>query len=83
VNFLTITQVARLLARPRMWAWRHVRDGDFGPARWSGLGWIVQRAAVEKFVGQKFTDTQIRAAIDPGCIIPAVATNKTTLETVT
>ena len=72
MNFLTVTQVARLLARPRVWVWRHVRDGAFGPSRWSGLGWIVERAAVEKFVGQKFTDTQIRAAIDPGCTIPAI-----------
>jgi hypothetical protein len=63
-----------------MWAWRHVRDGAFGPSRWSGLGWIVERAAVEKFVGQKFTDTQIRAAIDPGCAIPAIAAAGSPLE---
>jgi hypothetical protein len=82
VNFLTVTQVASLLARHRIWVWRHVRDGTFGPSRWSGLGLIVERAAVEKFVGQKFTDTQIRAAIDPGCAIPAIATTKTIPESV-
>jgi hypothetical protein len=65
-----------------MWAWRHVRAGNFGPARWSGLSWVVERAAVEKFVGQKFTDTQIRAAIDPGRTIPAIADNEAILETV-
>jgi hypothetical protein len=78
---LTAPQVGRLLARPRAWAWLHVRVGDFGPARRAGRCWCVDLADVENFAGGKFTDAQILAAVNPGYAIPAIAAAGNPLET--
>jgi hypothetical protein len=79
---LTPPQVGRLLARPRAWAWLHIRVGDFGPARRAGRAWCVDLADVEAFAGGKFSDAQIFAAVNPGCVVPAVAATESILETV-
>lgn len=62
---LTPPQVGRLLARQRVWAWHHVKAGDFGPCVRIGRAWHVDLAAVEEFAGVKFTPAQIAAAIHP------------------
>jgi hypothetical protein len=80
---LTPPQVGRLLARPRAWAWVHVRAGDFGSVhRTGGNGrtWCVDLAGVENFAGGKFTDGQILAAVNPGCAIPAISAADNLLE---
>jgi len=55
--------IARLLGRPRMWAYRQVEADRFGPilyrrGRWS----YVSLAAVEAYAGHTFTPAQLLAA---------------------
>jgi hypothetical protein len=55
--------IARLLGRPRMWAFRQVNAARFGPilyrcGRWS----YVSLATVEAYAGHNFTSAQLLAA---------------------
>lgn len=60
---ITAPMVARLLGRPRMWAFRQVGTGRFGPiiyrrGRWS----YVSLGAVQAYHGRPFTPEQLLAA---------------------
>jgi len=59
---LTAPQVARLAARPRFWAIRAIRRGEFGPIHQaSGRALRVEFSYVERELGP-FLPEQLRAA---------------------
>ena len=60
---VTAPPIAALLARPRMWAHRHVKAGHFGPAvKGRGRALEVELAEVAELVGIDFTPAQLAAA---------------------
>jgi hypothetical protein len=67
---ITGPTIARLVQRPRRWAYRRVTDGSFGPiiAR-RGRALLVDLAAVEARVGINFSPSQLAAV---GLRIPMI-----------
>jgi hypothetical protein len=60
---ITTPIIGRLFARPRLWAYEHLKAGDFGPAVYQrGRADCVDLAGVETFAGQSFTPAQLIAA---------------------
>jgi hypothetical protein len=66
---LTAPQVARLCARPRFWATRAIKRGDFGPVHESpGRVLKVEIAYVEEALGVRFSDERMAAARRAGAL---------------
>jgi hypothetical protein len=60
---VTAPPIARLLLRGRVWAWRRLKAGDFGPiVRRQGRAFCVTLAGVEAYVGRPFSPDQLAAA---------------------
>ena len=60
---VTAPIIGRLFMRPRLWAYEHLKAGDFGPAiHRRGRADCVTLASVEAFAGQPFTPAQLTAA---------------------
>jgi hypothetical protein len=55
--------IAKLFARPRLWAYKRIKSGRFGPAmKRRGRALLVDLAAVEAAAGTAFTPAQLAAA---------------------
>jgi hypothetical protein len=55
--------IAKLFARPRLWAFKRIKRGEFGPVvKRRGRALLVDLAAVEAATGMTFTPAQLRAA---------------------
>jgi len=55
--------IARLFARPRLWAHKAIRRGRFGPVvKRRGRALLVDLTAVEAAAGTTFTPAQLAAA---------------------
>jgi hypothetical protein len=55
--------IAKLFARPRLWAYKRIRNGRFGPiVKRRGRALLVDLAAVEAAAGTIFTPAQLAAA---------------------
>jgi hypothetical protein len=55
--------IARLFARPRLWAYKRIKRGRFGPVvKRRGRALLVDLAAVEAAAGTTFTPAQLAAA---------------------
>ena len=60
---VTAPTIARLFLRPRLWAYEHLKAGDFGPPVYRrGRAGCVDLAGVEAFAGRHFTPAQLAAA---------------------
>jgi hypothetical protein len=55
--------IGRLAAKPRLWARRRLRRGDFGPTQRKGRVWFAQLGGVERRLGVTFTPEQVAAAL--------------------
>jgi hypothetical protein len=59
-RMLNATQIGRLLARPKVWAWRRVDAGRYGaPVRRGGRATWVPISSVEQAEGVRFTPEQL------------------------
>ena len=55
--------IGRLFARPRIWAYRQVRAGRFGPIiKCRGRAFFVDIRNVEARIGYRFSASQLAAA---------------------
>jgi hypothetical protein len=55
--------IAKLFARPRLWAYKGIKRGRFGPVVKSrGRALLVDLAAVQAAAGTTFTPAQLAAA---------------------
>jgi hypothetical protein len=60
---ITAPIIGRLFMRPRLWAYEHLKAGDFSPAvHRCGRADCVDLASVEAFAGRHFTPAQLAAA---------------------
>jgi hypothetical protein len=59
---VTGSTIAKLLQRPRMWAFRRIAAGDFGPVYQRGPAYQVELGRVEAATGMQFTPSQLAAA---------------------
>jgi hypothetical protein len=61
---ITAPAIGKLLNHPRMWAWRRVVDGTFGPiVERRGRALLVDLKKVEDHAGISFTNQQIIDAV--------------------
>jgi hypothetical protein len=60
---VTAPSIARLAARPRLWAFEQIKKGRFGPVvSRRGRAYVVELAAVEAALGMTFTPAQLACA---------------------
>jgi hypothetical protein len=59
---VTAPTIGRLLARPRLWAYRKVKRGDYGPViHRRGRALLVNLANVEERIGRRFSSAHLAA----------------------
>jgi hypothetical protein len=59
---VTAPVIARLAARPRFWATRQIKAGEFGPVHYYGRAQKVELSYVEEELGIRFPPERLRAA---------------------
>ncbi len=56
--------IGKLLARPRLWAYRRMKAGDFGPPiKGRGRALCVHLEKVQEKTGQRFSQEQLAVAL--------------------